>query len=154
MSIHMCQIWLHLQKYFFPFFRTYLNVVLPADGNQNARRSGSSMSLPVDLWKYPQPGNPHELQMTPRSVTKDKYLRKEYRIYFRAVLEVLQDTHSLNLTCLPMDVRLFQFLRICLVMFLGISRSAAPQHINSGVPRVRIRCQRTQSLCPPCPRGT
>jgi hypothetical protein len=38
---------------------------------------------------------------------QDKYLRQEYRIHFGAVLEVLQDTHSLNLTSLPMDVRLF-----------------------------------------------
>jgi hypothetical protein len=139
---------------FFCFFRTYPAVVLPAVGNQNARRSGSSMSLPEDLWKYRQPGYPHELQMTPRSVTKDKYLRKEYRIHFGAVLEMLQYAHSLNLPSLPVYVRFFQFLRVCLVASPVISNSVAPQHMYCGVPRVRIRCRRTQSLCPPCPRGT
>ena len=44
--------------------------MLPAVGNQNAKRFGSSTSLPEDLWRYLQPGYPHELQMTPRSVTK------------------------------------------------------------------------------------
>lgn len=38
---------------------------------------------------------------------QDKYLRQEYRIHFGAVLEMLQNTHSLNLASLPMDVGLF-----------------------------------------------
>lgn len=38
---------------------------------------------------------------------QDKYLRQEYRIHFGAVLEMLQNTHSLNLASLPMDVGFF-----------------------------------------------
>ena len=61
---------------FFFRFRTYPDAELPADGNQNAKRSGSSTSLPEDLWKYRQPGYPHELQMTPRSVTRTNTLER------------------------------------------------------------------------------
>jgi len=38
---------------------------------------------------------------------QDKYLRQEYCIHFGAVLEMLQNTHSLNLASLSMDVGLF-----------------------------------------------
>jgi hypothetical protein len=48
-----------------------------------------------------------ELQMTPRSCNQDKYLRQEDRIHFGAVLEMLQNTHSLHLPSLAMDVWLF-----------------------------------------------
>lgn len=45
--------------------------------------------------------------MTPRRIKQDKYLGQEDRIHFGAVLEVLQDTHSLYLPSLAVDVWFF-----------------------------------------------
>jgi hypothetical protein len=50
---------------------------------------------------------PRELQMTPRRIKQDKYLGQEDRIHFGAVLEVLQNTHSLHLPSLAVDVWFF-----------------------------------------------
>ena len=43
----------------------------------------------------------------PTKGKQDKYLRQEDRIHFGAVLEVLQNTHSLHLPGLAVDVWFF-----------------------------------------------
>lgn len=66
------------------------------------------------------------MNTTKSCVTKDKYLGKEYRIHFRAMLKMLQNAHSLNLPRLPMNVRFFQFLGVCLLH--SLASAILPRH--------------------------
>jgi hypothetical protein len=149
----MCQMWPHLLLIFFFRYRTYLAVVLPAYGSQSARRSGSSTSPPEDLWKYRQPGYPHELQMTPRSVTRTNTF--ERNIVFTSGLCWKCCKIRIRSTC-PVCPWMYGFLSFLAYVcpLAPISKSAGPQGAHVCIPQVRTRCRKRQSLCPPCPRDT